>query len=104
MRIIKLIAAIKRRSIGSERKLRMKKSTWVLSILFCSYYFSNGQRTEGNYINGVLKGEGKFIFGDGSWFEGQFEDGTKRAKGNYYNKDGTKRAADMIDGVVKPIG
>ena len=52
-------------------------------------YYKNGKpKRIGNFVNGVIEGEGKFFNEDGSYYCGQFKHGKRYQKGKEYDKNG----------------
>jgi hypothetical protein len=45
--------------------------------------FDNGDKYEGNYINGIRSGQGKYTWSNGIIYEGEFIDGEPSENGNY---------------------
>ena len=44
-------------------------------------YASNGQVYEGEFVNGVKRGQGKIIYPDGKIYEGKFVNGVPQGQG-----------------------
>ena len=58
---------------------------------------------EGDFVNGIIEGRGKMIWGNGNYYIGEFKGGCKHGKGTKYNSDGSIRyegdyANDFPDG------
>ncbi len=43
---------------------------------------------EGQWVNNVINGKGRFIWEDGKSYEGDFKDGRKHGEGTFYDEDG----------------
>ena len=50
--------------------------------------FDNGSKYEGEKINGIKTGYGKFVYPSGAYYEGQWKDNKKHGKGILINSDG----------------
>ena len=76
--------------------------------------FQSGNRYEGNFVNGIKSGEGKFYFAQGNVFSGNFKDNLY-TKGVFkyskegvsftgdYNDDGTPKSGDYYYAINKAI-
>ena len=49
------------------------------------YYYNDGERYEGDYVNGKREGKGIYYFKNGDKYEGDFKNGLKEGNGIYYN-------------------
>ena len=45
--------------------------------------YHNGDKYEGQFINGKRQGKGKYIYKNGDIYEGDFNQGLKEGKGKY---------------------
>ena len=64
------------------------------------YIFSNGDRVEGEFNNGVPHGWAKMIKVDGSEYIGEFYSGEFHGEGVYLYPDGNKAEGKFINGVI----
>ena len=66
------------------------------------FYYNNGDREMGDYLNGKENGTGTFTWSDGAIYVGNFKDGKKEGKGIYYYKNGDREMGDYLNG--KEVG
>ena len=52
------------------------------------YYKDGTIQYEGNYINDMPEGKGKFVHENGEYYIGEFQNGLRNGKGTIYYKDG----------------
>jgi hypothetical protein len=50
--------------------------------------YSNGDRYEGEFVNGKFHGKGIYTWPDGRRYEGEYENDKKHGYGSYYWPDG----------------
>ena len=63
------------------------------------YYKNGGIKYEGNWVDDMPEGNGKFIEEEGNYYIGQFKKGLKHGKGNEYNKEGKiMYEGDFVEG------
>ena len=51
-----------------------------------TYYYANGDRYEGDWVNNNKSGSGTFVYSTGDRYEGEWKNGEKNGKGIYFNK------------------
>ena len=50
-------------------------------------FWTDGNRYEGDFANGKLDGQGVYTWADGSWYAGSFKDDALYGKGKIYSED-----------------
>jgi hypothetical protein len=53
-----------------------------------TYYYANGNKYTGDWINDKMSGHGVFTWTDGDRYEGQYKDGKKNGKGKFRYANG----------------
>jgi hypothetical protein len=61
--------------------------------------WANGNRREGNEVNGFTEGKGVFIWVNGDRYEGDFVQGKRTGKGTLVWANGNRYTGDFVDGV-----
>lgn len=57
-----------------------------------SFYWTSGDRYEGDFVEGKFNGEGIYYWADGDRYEGEFSDGDFHGYGIKYHADGSRQA------------
>ena len=63
-----------------------------------TYYFANGNRYEGDWVDNKRTGKGTFYFARGGRYEGDWVDNKRTGKGTYYFKSGDRYEGDLVAG------
>ncbi len=71
---------------------------------YVEYYFDNGDTYKGDYIDGVISGEGVFSLSNGDVCEGEFIDGSITGIGKYTWASGEIYEGEFLDGTRTGIG
>ena len=66
--------------------------------------FDNGDKYEGEYVDGQLNGKGKYTFLDGNVYEGEWINSKMTGKGIFSFSDGGIYEGDLIDGAFHGKG
>lgn len=61
--------------------------------------FKNGNNFVGEMQNGIIEGEGQFIWSDGVSYRGSFVNNTMQGKGTYEWPDGSTYQGDIANGL-----
>ena len=61
------------------------------------YYCANGDKFEGEFVDGKLNGKGIFYWAGGDRYEGDYVNDNKEGKGTYYYASGNKYVGDWKD-------
>ncbi|MBQ6207858.1 MAG: AAA family ATPase [Oscillospiraceae bacterium] len=69
-----------------------------------SYVWSDGDRYEGDWLNGVRTGKGKFYWTNGNRYEGDFVNGVRTGKGKFYWANGSRYEGDYTDNKMNGKG
>ncbi len=62
------------------------------------YVWENGDRYEGEFVDGLFHGQGTIIFSDGSSYVGEYKDGKKNGQGTATFSDGSSYVGEYKDG------
>ena len=63
------------------------------------YYYNNGSKYEGDWIDNKKCGHGRIDFVDGAWYEGNFRNGVFHGFGTYhYSSNGSTFAGQWLNG------
>ena len=65
------------------------------------YYYTNGNRYEGNFRNGRIEGKGIFYWNNGNRYEGDLKKGNMEGEGIFYYYNGDREMGDFSND--KPI-
>jgi hypothetical protein len=60
------------------------------------YYYNNGDRYEGEFLNGIREGKGKIFYGNGDRFEGEFQRNVREGKGKIFQANG-----EVFEGIFR---
>ena len=63
-----------------------------------SSFHSDGSKYEGQWVAGVMDGQGTYTFADGCKYVGGYQDGRRHGKGIFVNEDGTEDAGEWSHG------
>lgn len=66
--------------------------------------FKNGNQYTGDIQNGIIEGEGQFVWSDGVSYRGTFVCNTMKGKGRYEWPDGSVYEGDIRDGLREGRG
>lgn len=69
-----------------------------------TYFFANGKRYEGDFIDDKRTGKGTFMWPNGDRYEGDFIDGNRTGKGTYVWPNGDRYEGDFVEGVITGKG
>lgn len=61
-------------------------------------HYNNGDKYEGQLLDGKRNGKGIYYFSDGNTYEGEFLDNHITGKGTYYYNDGDKYEGQVLNG------
>lgn len=67
-------------------------------------YFENGNKYEGNWVNGVRSGKGKLTFSDGTTYNGEWKNNSFNGRGTMIWTNGDKYEGSYLDGVRHGMG
>jgi hypothetical protein len=59
---------------------------------------TEGNRYEGDFVDGKRTGKGTFTWANGNRYEGDFVDGKLHGKGTFVDVDGNRYEGDFVDG------
>lgn len=62
------------------------------------YIWKNGDRYEGDFFNNMLQGKGVLSYANGDRYEGEFVDSKKQGKGVLIHANGEREEGNFIDG------
>ena len=65
---------------------------------YCSLWYRNGGRYEGNYLNGKKHGQGKMTWIDGSFYQGAWKEGVQDGEGVFTDASGTVSQGKFVNG------
>ena len=67
-----------------------------------TYSFNNGDTYEGDFVNGMMEGEGIYTYSKtNSKYEGSFQNGKRHGKGIYYYANGNIFDGEFENGEMK---
>jgi hypothetical protein len=64
---------------------------------FGTYYYQNGERYEGNWVKNAKHGRGTFFYKNGAVYEGFWNDNRREGVGTYYNNTGDRYYGEWKD-------
>jgi hypothetical protein len=64
---------------------------------FGTYYYQNGERYEGNWVKNAKHGRGTFFYKNGAVYEGFWNDNKREGVGTYYNHTGDRYYGEWKD-------
>jgi hypothetical protein len=64
---------------------------------FGTYFYQNGERYEGNWIKNAKHGRGTFFYKNGAVYEGFWNDNKREGVGTYYNNSGDRYYGEWKD-------
>ena len=78
--------------IDKFKNSNMYIGTWTLDKRFHGYgiFYAYGNKYEGFWDHGELKGQCRYFLSNGDYFIGSFKDGKANGYGKYFYKDGSK--------------
>jgi hypothetical protein len=81
----------------NERKIMIENIEKISELKTEKIFnYPNGDKFEGNVINGKKEGKGIFYYNNGDKYEGEFKNDLKEGSGTYYFKDGASYRGNYI--------
>ena len=62
-----------------------------------TYTWSDGEKYEGEWVNGKRNGQGTLTWSDGRKYEGEFKDGERKGHGTFTSFEGDKYVGEFKD-------
>jgi len=62
------------------------------------WFWKDGKKYEGYFVNDKREGQGKFTWKDGRIYDGMWKDGKQHGRGKFISKEGTERLGEWENG------